>query len=333
MSSTCFEEQKARANDMTTNRSMAGKATSQPTPETKKVGRRGKLAMKDLDLNPTTPVEAAKERIMRGLPPSPTGDVKVGGVTPKPVQQAGEDGEGGKPMAPSFGGIEKGQSTLGEALPDDVKFGDFTALNTDRHLYYSFYARMEEKIRFRWVTYARAAIFSVPPATLRQSGKENYVTQLEILLDPKGKFHSRHFAFGLGPARPRRCTGAGVSRCSSLPKSAAGDGEIRRLDPHLLRFQRQHGTCQLRGQLNLITQLTARISLLDPSAYARLATLITHETEHVLFVLFFRGLAESPYESLSEPLRDSRRRLRRARASSRSAPSASYRKTNIDVDA
>ena len=44
---------------------------------------------------------------------------------------------------------EQGPSTVGEALPTDIALGSFTALNTDRFRYYSFYARIEELVRFR----------------------------------------------------------------------------------------------------------------------------------------------------------------------------------------
>ena len=187
-----LQEQKARMNDMTTNRSMSGQKNAKPEQQAdnRKVGKRGKVALQNLDIHPESPMEQGKQRMLKGLDKPPaTGDVAVGGMAPRPQRQAaGQNGEDGRPMAPSFGGIERGQSTLGEQLPNDVKFGDFTALNTDRHLYYSFYARMEEKIRFRWITYARAAIFSVPQATIKNMGKDVFVTQLEILLDPKGHY-------------------------------------------------------------------------------------------------------------------------------------------------
>jgi TonB family protein len=88
----------------------------------------------------------------------------------------------------SFGGVEAGVSTFGEAAPSDVRFGDFTALNTDRNLFYSFYARMEEKIRHRWVDYARAAIYNLPSDPRRQTGKDAWVTKLEVVLDREGRF-------------------------------------------------------------------------------------------------------------------------------------------------
>ena len=44
-------------------------------------------------------------------------------------------------------------------MPKEITVGSFTALNTDRYLYYSFYARIEELIRFRWESAVRQAMF------------------------------------------------------------------------------------------------------------------------------------------------------------------------------
>ncbi len=79
----------------------------------------------------------------------------------------------------------RGISTTGERLPADVQIGDFTALNTDRFMYYTFYARIEEQIRHRWVRYVKAAIFGGGDLS---SGKSVYVTNIEIVLDRQGHY-------------------------------------------------------------------------------------------------------------------------------------------------
>ena len=89
---------------------------------------------------------------------------------------------------PNFLGLDKGDSTVGEALPDDIKFGEFTALNTDRNLFYSFYARMEEVIRPPWVRYARAAIYSYQTGARKLTGRETWLTNVEIILDKNGNY-------------------------------------------------------------------------------------------------------------------------------------------------
>ncbi len=83
---------------------------------------------------------------------------------------------------------EKGTSTTGEFLPD-IKIGEFTALNTDRYLFYSFFTRIEEAIRFRWeervfseIKYLSSRNFRSPP------GKTSWKTHVIIQLNKKGLF-------------------------------------------------------------------------------------------------------------------------------------------------
>lgn len=77
----------------------------------------------------------------------------------------------------------EGMSTIGDRL--DVKVGSFTALNTDRHLFYSFYSRMEELIRYRWETRVMQAMETLNPA-LAPRGTTSWETQVEFLLDKHG---------------------------------------------------------------------------------------------------------------------------------------------------
>jgi hypothetical protein len=78
-----------------------------------------------------------------------------------------------------------GVSTSGELLPSDVKIGDFTALNTDRFTYYTFYARVEEQIRHRWVRYVKAALYGGGDMPI---GRTDFMTNLEIVLNRRGEF-------------------------------------------------------------------------------------------------------------------------------------------------
>lgn len=82
--------------------------------------------------------------------------------------------------------FDEGLSTIGESLPSDVKVGSFTALNTDRYLYYTFYARIEELIRYRWETRVQQAINNFDRPTLAHAGNRNWITQVEFLLDKNG---------------------------------------------------------------------------------------------------------------------------------------------------
>ncbi|WP_413558510.1 TonB family protein [Bdellovibrio sp. HCB209] len=82
--------------------------------------------------------------------------------------------------------LSHGQSTSGDSLPTDVKVGSFTALNTDRYLFYSFYARIEELVRYRWETRVQTAINGMNPSVAVSLSRRNWNTQVEFLLDKKG---------------------------------------------------------------------------------------------------------------------------------------------------
>jgi TonB family protein len=168
-----IEEQQARASGLTANRgggASSGKPVAPPKPRAQ--------AKRKLDFTPDTSLRRLAENEIAG----PEGDIEVG-------QTKKEKTNTGRPLDFSrFGSIERGTSTIGESLPDDVKFGDFTALNTDRHLYYTFYSRIEEMIRSRWVNYAKAVVYGVEMGTERVDGRATWVTKLEVLLDAQGNF-------------------------------------------------------------------------------------------------------------------------------------------------
>jgi len=90
-------------------------------------------------------------------------------------------------------GYDQAPSTVGEALPQDVSIGSFTALNTDRYVYYSFFARIEELVRFRWESRVRQVVDGFDRNyILGVVGQKNWVTSLDIWLTPDGRFHSAH---------------------------------------------------------------------------------------------------------------------------------------------
>jgi TonB family protein len=87
---------------------------------------------------------------------------------------------------------DKGVSTIGESMPKEITVGSFTALNTDRYLYYSFYARIEELIRFRWESAVREAIDYTPPDRFQANPSGVWRTHVEIWLKSNGEYHSAH---------------------------------------------------------------------------------------------------------------------------------------------
>lgn len=88
--------------------------------------------------------------------------------------------------------MDQGLSTVGEALPNEVAVGSFTALNTDRYLFYSFYSRIEELIRFRWESAVRQSIDTTPPTNFKYNPSGVWNTHLEIWIKPNGEYHSAH---------------------------------------------------------------------------------------------------------------------------------------------
>ncbi|MGE5087127.1 MAG: TonB family protein [Bacillota bacterium] len=82
--------------------------------------------------------------------------------------------------------LNQGESSVGEVLPTTVKVGSFTALNTDRYLFYTFYARIEELVRYRWESRVQRAIAALDPRTAAMAGNRNWNTQVEFLLDRHG---------------------------------------------------------------------------------------------------------------------------------------------------
>lgn len=170
-----IEETRARATDMTANRS--NEASGPPARQRKTAA---KNARSKLDLRPRSALEKVQEELRK----SGDGDILLA----RSIKREEKTGTTAESLMPSFGGLEKGISTFGESVPDDVKFGELTALNTDRHLFYTFYARMEEKIRFRWVTYARAAVYSLGADPRKATGRDIWVTKLEVLLDRDGHY-------------------------------------------------------------------------------------------------------------------------------------------------
>lgn len=169
-----IEEQQARKSGMTANRSSTVE-TPKAAPDRVATNRR------KLDFKP----ESALERLTEEKA-ALEGDIAAG--TYKESREKGSSRDG-KPLDFSkFGSIERGVSTIGEQLPTDISVGDFTALNTDRHLYYTFYSRIEEMIRARWVNYIRAVVYGMETGVVIIPSNKDWTTKIEIVLDRTGVF-------------------------------------------------------------------------------------------------------------------------------------------------
>jgi TonB family protein len=142
-------------------------------------------AAKKMDLSPRLkmPKSVAKDS---GTSDSKTSSFKNGDINLAPSRNIAQA------QAQQDLNMPQGMSTVGEALPKEVEVGSFTALNTDRYLYYSFFSRVEDLIRFRWESGVRDVIDTTPPARFRQHYGNAWVTQVDIWLKPNGEFHSAH---------------------------------------------------------------------------------------------------------------------------------------------
>lgn len=111
----------------------------------------------------------------------------------QPPDNAARDFARNQPSLPGIPNLPTGQSTVGEYLPETLSIGSFTALNTDRFTYYTFYARVEELVRFRWETKVRQALQTLDRINLLDQVRgKNWVTHYEFWLDPAGRLHSAH---------------------------------------------------------------------------------------------------------------------------------------------
>jgi hypothetical protein len=89
-----------------------------------------------------------------------------------------------------FQKLQGGESTISVKLPDNIAVGSFTALNTDRNVYYTFYSRLEDMIYLRWSDLIKRAVdaYSVDFKRRKLVGR-SWKTNVVILLKPNGEFH------------------------------------------------------------------------------------------------------------------------------------------------
>lgn len=109
---------------------------------------------------------------------------------PRP-QDVSPDGDGPSIDRPMGGKaaerVQLSQSAIAEFIPE-VKEGGFTSLNTDQFLHYTFYARINEQIRNRWIQHLRTFANNAGPNLLNRLSQAPQVTELEVLLDKEGNF-------------------------------------------------------------------------------------------------------------------------------------------------
>lgn len=83
--------------------------------------------------------------------------------------------------------IPLGISTISAQLPDNVaKLGDFTSLNTDQDLYFSFFNRIVPQIRFYWYEAVEKELDSMAFQKLNIREKKTFVTEVDVQIDKNG---------------------------------------------------------------------------------------------------------------------------------------------------
>lgn len=80
-----------------------------------------------------------------------------------------------------------GSSSLAEYIPG-IKEGGFTALNTDQFTYYTFFERVNEQVRYRWVSFVRNYIGGLSETALNQLATYQRAYQIEIVLSGDGHY-------------------------------------------------------------------------------------------------------------------------------------------------
>lgn len=110
--------------------------------------------------------------------------------TSRPLALPGEGPKAGSSEngSTTFGRqVVVGASTAGEYIPG-VKEGAFTALNTDRFTYYTFFARVNEQVRSRWVRNLRVISENLNAKAQEELASRERVTEVDIQLDKSGQF-------------------------------------------------------------------------------------------------------------------------------------------------
>lgn len=99
----------------------------------------------------------------------------------------GPGARGGEGASPFGRQVVVGESTAGEIIPG-IKIGAFTALNTDRFTYYTFFARINEQLRPRWTNNLRNFSQSIPRERLVELASRDRTTEFDIQLNREGHF-------------------------------------------------------------------------------------------------------------------------------------------------
>lgn len=83
---------------------------------------------------------------------------------------------------------KKGISSIQDRIFEDIEYGNFTALNTNRNQFYSFYQRVNEQVRIRWVQNIEKHINQMKLGNPEKKFKSReWISKLVIILNTKGE--------------------------------------------------------------------------------------------------------------------------------------------------
>ncbi|MAF92736.1 MAG: hypothetical protein CL674_15815 [Bdellovibrionaceae bacterium] len=97
---------------------------------------------------------------------------------------------------------KKGISSIQDRIFEDIEYGNFTALNTNRNQFYSFYQRVNEQVRIRWVQNIEKHIeqLKLGHPDKRFKSRE-WLSKLVIILNAKGEIVNSYIENSSGESK------------------------------------------------------------------------------------------------------------------------------------
>jgi TonB family protein len=164
---------------------------------------------------------------------------KVGGQATKPRTEEGiglPRQNGGQAMRT----VAIGSSSIAEYIPG-VEEGAFTALNTDQFTYYTFFQRMNEQVRNRWVGMIRNYVNSLSTGDLQTLARQERQTLIEIVLEQDGQFRNAVLHTSSGARRLDQIPAEAFEAAAPFPNPPHGmvepDGLIHLKYAFVLQFR------------------------------------------------------------------------------------------------
>ncbi len=145
------------------------------------------------------------------------------------------DREESKPLPPTlrdglFKNENRGFSTLTEKLPDYIRVGSITSVDTDADLFYSYFARAKELLWHQWHPLIRSILFN-PPPKLKASDQSQFVSLFDVWFYPTGQLHSLHLLKPSGIPEFDHAAATAFNRVGLIPnpprEKIDSDGLIR----------------------------------------------------------------------------------------------------------